>query len=58
MKYLKGMKNYKLTLGINHDGLLGYADANWTSQDHKHSIFAYFFKSMEEVFHGVVKRRI
>ena len=38
------MKNYKLTLGINHDGLLGYADADWLSQDHRHSISAYIFQ--------------
>ena len=44
MRYLKGTKNYKLTLGINHDSLLGYADANWASQDHRHSISAYIFQ--------------
>ena len=44
MRYLKGMKKYKLTLGINHNGLLGYADANWVSQDHRHSISAYIFQ--------------
>ena len=27
MRYLNGMKNYKLTLRRNCDGLLGYADA-------------------------------
>ena len=41
MRYLKGMKNYKLSLGNNHDGLIGYADADWASQDHRHSISAY-----------------
>ena len=44
MRYLSGMKNYKLTLGKNHDGLLGYADADWASQDHRHSILAYIFQ--------------
>ena len=44
MRYLKGTKNYKLTLGINHNGLLGYADADWVSQDHRHSISAYIFQ--------------
>ena len=38
------MKNYKLTLGRNCDSLLGYADADWTSQDHRHSISAYIFQ--------------
>ena len=42
MRYLKGMDNYKLTLGNSCDGLLGYADANWASQDHRHSISAIF----------------
>ena len=44
MRYLKETKNYKLTHGINHDGLLGHADANWASQDHRHSISAYIFQ--------------
>ena len=44
MRYLNRMKNYKLTLGKNHDGLLGYADADWASQDHRHSISAYIFQ--------------
>ena len=38
------MKNYKLTLGRNKDGLLGYCDANWASQDHRYSILAYIFQ--------------
>ena len=44
MRYLNRTKNYKLTLGRNHDGLLGYADADWASQDHRHSISAYIFQ--------------
>ena len=44
MRYLNGMKNYKLTCGKNHDSLLGYADADWASQDHRHSISAYIFQ--------------
>ena len=58
MRYLNGTKNYKLTLVRNHDSLFGYADANWTSQDHRHSISAISCRSMEELFHGVVKNRI
>ena len=45
MKYLNGTKNFKLILGRNHNGLLGYADANWASQDHRHSISAYIFQN-------------
>ena len=44
MRYTKGTKNYKLTLGITCNGLLGYADANWASQDYRHSISAYIFQ--------------
>ena len=44
MRYLNGMKDYKLTLRRNHDSLLGYADADWASQDHRHSILAYIFQ--------------
>ena len=44
MRYLNGMKNYKLTLRKNHDSLLGYADADWALQDHRHSISAYIFQ--------------
>ena len=42
--YLNGMKNYKLFLRNNHNSLIGYADANWASQDHRHSISAYIFQ--------------
>ena len=44
MRYLKGMKNYRLALARNQDGLLGYADADWALQDHRHSISAYIFQ--------------
>ena len=44
MRYLKGTKNYKLTLGITCDSLLGHADADWESQDHRNSISAYIFQ--------------
>ena len=44
MRYLNGMKNYKLTLGKNQDGLLDYPNADWASQDHRHSISAYIFQ--------------
>ena len=42
-KYLKGTKDQKLTLGISRDGIIGYSDADWASQDHRHSISAYIF---------------
>ena len=58
MRYLNRTKNYKLTLGRNQDGLLGYADADWALQDHRHSISAYIFQIDEELFPGVVKNRI
>ena len=38
------MKNYKLTLRKNCNSLLGYADADWALQDHRHSISAYIFQ--------------
>ena len=43
-KYLKGTKNRKLTLGKSRDGIIGYSDADWASQDHRHSISAYIFQ--------------
>jgi hypothetical protein len=42
-KYLKGMKNNKLVIGKIRNGLIGYSDADWASQDHRHSISAYAF---------------
>jgi len=44
LKYLKGMKNKRLVLGGNREGLVGYSDADWASQDHRHSISAYVFQ--------------
>jgi transposase InsO family protein len=44
LRYLKGTKDYKLTLGRNREGLVGYADADWASQEHRHSISAYIFQ--------------
>ena len=44
LRYLKGMKNYKITLGRNKDGLLDYCGADWASQDHRHLISAYIFQ--------------
>ena len=42
-QYLKGTKDSKLTLGNNHKGLIGYTDADWTSQDHRHLISGYIY---------------
>jgi hypothetical protein len=42
-KYLKGMKNNELVIGKIKNGLVGYSDADWASQDHRHSILAYTF---------------
>ena len=36
--YLKGTKNLRLTFGLNKNGLIGYTDADWASQAHRHSI--------------------
>ena len=58
MRYLNGTKNFKLTLRRNCDGLLGYADANWALEDHRHSISAYIFQIDGEASLGVVKSRI
>ena len=44
MRYLSGIKNYKLTLGKNRDSLLGYANADWALQDQRHSISPYIFQ--------------
>jgi hypothetical protein len=33
-----------LTLGRNHKGLVGYTDADWASQEHRHSFSAYAFQ--------------
>ena len=38
LRYLKGMKNLCLTFGRNENGLVGYTDADWASQAHRHSI--------------------
>ena len=43
-KYLKGTRDYKLTLGRNREGLVGYTDADWASQEHRHSFSAYAFQ--------------
>ena len=44
LRYLKGTKDHKLTLGSSQNGLVGYADADWALQDHRHSISAYVFQ--------------
>ena len=43
-RYVKIKQDDKLTLGKTHDSLLGYADADWALQDHRHSISAYIFQ--------------
>jgi hypothetical protein len=40
-KYLKGTKNNELIIGRSKSGLIGYSDADWASQEHRHSISAY-----------------
>lgn len=43
-KYLKAIKDCKLVLGTSRDGIQGYSNADWASQDHRHSISAYVFQ--------------
>ena len=40
---LKGTKDSKLTLGNNHEGLIGYTHADWASQGYRHSISGYIY---------------
>jgi hypothetical protein len=42
-KYLKGMKNSELIIGKSKSSLIGYSDADWASQEHRHSISAYVY---------------
>jgi hypothetical protein len=44
LRYLKGTRDYKLTLGGNREGLVGFTDADWASQEHRHSFSAYVFQ--------------
>jgi len=41
IRYLKGSKDLKLTLGGGKEGLEAYVDADWASQPHRHSISGY-----------------
>ena len=43
-RYLSSTKDRKLVLGGSHSTLIGYSDADWGSQNHRHSIsgFAFF----------------
>ena len=41
LKFLKGTKDCKIILRRNYEGLVGYVDANWASQDHRHSFSAH-----------------
>jgi hypothetical protein len=43
LRYLKRTINTKLTYGARTDGLVGYTDADWASQDHRHSTSGYIF---------------
>ena len=44
MRYLESTKIKKLILGKRHEGLIGHADMDWASQDHRHSISVYIFQ--------------
>jgi hypothetical protein len=41
MRYLKGTADYGITLGSTDEGLEAYADADWASQPHRHSMSGY-----------------
>jgi hypothetical protein len=43
LKYLKGTIDMQLTYGNHTDGLVGYTDTDWASQDHRHSTSGYLF---------------
>ena len=47
IRYLKGVKDYWLTLGTTDDGLEGFTDADFASQTDRHSISGYVFR-----YHG------
>ncbi len=42
-KYLKGTRDYSLTLGGKNTHITGYSDADWAQQMHRHSISGYAF---------------
>ena len=42
-RYLSGTKDLKLVLGGLHSNIVGYSDADWASQSHRHSISGYAF---------------
>jgi hypothetical protein len=43
LRYMIGTKHYALTLGLTDDGLIGFTDADWASQAHRHSITGWVF---------------
>ncbi|KAL7278123.1 hypothetical protein ACG7TL_008094 [Trametes sanguinea] len=43
LRYLKGTRNHVLTLGLTSEPLVGFTDADWASQAHRHSISGYVF---------------
>ena len=42
-QYLKGTKNYCLTISATQKGLESFSDADWALQEHCHSISGYVF---------------
>jgi hypothetical protein len=42
-RYLKGTKDVSLTIGGSRGGLEAFSDADWASQEHRHSISGYIF---------------
>jgi hypothetical protein len=44
LRYMKGAKDMNLTLGRSDEGLEGFTDADWASQQDRHSISGYTFR--------------
>ena len=42
-RYLKGTKDVHLVIGDMQAGLEAFSDADWASQDHRHSTSGYIF---------------
>ncbi|KAF9799838.1 hypothetical protein IEO21_10490 [Rhodonia placenta] len=43
LRYLKGTRDLRLTFGTSSHTLVGYSDADWASQPHRHSISGHVF---------------
>ena len=55
--YLLRTRNWELTYGTTDNSLKGYADADGSSQEHRHAISGCVFSWMEVQFHGHLRNR-